>query len=124
MAVFVYDYDYNAPNAAHLLKTHEPFFQIIRKAQPDLPVIILSRCSQMTDERRNAVKRTYDNAVKAGDKKVWFIDGKELFGEPGQNFCTVDGCHPNDLGFYMMYQRVLPVLKEALENSPEQKRGF
>ena len=38
MAVFVYDYDYNAPNAAHLLKTHEPFFQIIRKAQPDLPV--------------------------------------------------------------------------------------
>ena len=25
---------------------------------------------------------------------------------------------------YMMYQRVLPVLKEALENSPEQKRGF
>ena len=124
MAVFVYDYDYNAPNAAHLLKTHEPFFQIIRKAQPDLPVIILSRCSQMTDERRNAVKRTYDNAVKAGDKKVWFIDGSELFGDAGQNLCTVDGCHPNDLGFYMMYQRVLPVLKEALENSPEQKRGF
>lgn len=114
MSVFVYDYDYNAPNAAHLLKTHEPFFQIIRKAQPDLPIIILSRCSNMEDARRDAVKRTYDNAIKAGDKKVWFIDGKELFGEPGQNFCTVDGCHPNDLGFYMMYKRILPVLKEAL----------
>lgn len=114
MSVFVYDYDYNAPNAAHLLKTHEAFFRIIRKAQPDLPIIILSRCSKMEDARRDAVKKTYDNAVSAGDKKVWFIDGKELFGEAGQNFCTVDGCHPNDLGFYMMYQRILPVLKEAL----------
>ena len=28
MSVFVYDYDYNAPNAAHLKKTHEKFFKI------------------------------------------------------------------------------------------------
>lgn len=114
LAAFVFDYDYNAPTAAHLAKTHEPFFKIIRKAHPDLPVIILSRCSHITAERRDVIKKTYDNAVKAGDKKVWFIDGGELFGEPGQNFCTVDHCHPNDLGFYMMYKRALPVLKEAL----------
>ena len=114
MSLFVMDYDYNAPNAEHLLKTHEKFFQIIRKAQPDLPIIILSRCSLMQDARRDAVKRTYDNAVKAGDKKVWFIDGDELFGEAGANFCTVDRCHPNDLGFYMMFRRVLPVVKAAL----------
>lgn len=116
LALFVMDYDYNAPNAEHLLKTHEKFFQIIRKARPELPIIILSRCSLMTDARRDAVKRTYDNAIKAGDKKVWFIDGDELFGEAGANFCTVDRCHPNDLGFYMMYRRILPVLKEALNS--------
>ena len=114
LAVFVMDYDYNAPNAAHLAKTHEPFFQAVRKANPDLPIIMLSKCSWISPERRDIIRKTYENAVKAGDKKVWFIDGNELFGEAGQNMCTVDHCHPNDLGFYMMYRRVLPVLKEAL----------
>ena len=114
LSVFVMDYDYNAPNAEHLAKTHEPFFKAVRKANPDLPVIMLSKCSWISPERRDIIRKTYENAVKAGDKKVWFIDGNELFGEPGQNMCTVDHCHPNDLGFYMMYRRVLPVLKEAL----------
>lgn len=114
LAVFVMDYDYNAPNAAHLAKTHEPFFQAVRKAKPDLPIILLSKCSWISPERRDIIRKTYENAVKAGDRKVWFIDGNELFGEAGQNMCTVDHCHPNDLGFYMMYRRVLPVLKEAL----------
>ena len=108
------DYDYNAPSAEHLEKTHEPFFQAVRKANPDLPIIMLSKCSWISPRRRDIIRKTYENARKAGDKKVWFIDGSELFGEPGQNMCTVDHCHPNDLGFYMMHRRVLPVLKEAL----------
>jgi len=29
--------------------------------------------------------------------------------------CTVDGCHPNDLGFYRMAMGMLPSLKELLE---------
>ena len=48
------------------------------------------------------------------DKNIYFIDGSTLFGEAGRDNSTVDGCHPNDLGFYMMYQNVLPVLKKAL----------
>ena len=116
MAVFVLDYDYNAPSAEHLAKTHEPFFKAVRKANPDVPVIMLSKCSWISPARRDIIKKTYDNAVRGGDKKVWFIDGQELFGEPGQNMCTVDHCHPNDLGFYMMYRRVLPVLLEALKS--------
>jgi len=114
LSAFIYDYDYNAPNAAHLEKTHEAFFKVIRKAHPELPVIILSRCSLMEKERRDIIRRTYENAVRAGDRKVWFIDGSELFGEAGQLYSTVDHCHPTDLGFYMMYKRVLPILKEAL----------
>lgn len=77
---------------------------------------MLSKCSWISPARRDIIKKTYDNAVRGGDKNVWFIDGQELFGEPGQNMCTVDHCHPNDLGFYMMYRRVLPVLLEALKS--------
>lgn len=115
LAAFVMDYDYNAPDEAHLAKTHEPFFRILRKAQPTLPILLLSRCSNATRERRDIVKRTYENARSAGDTRVWFLDGGEFFGPQGRNFCTVDGGHPNDLGFYRMYEAVLPVLQEALQ---------
>lgn len=117
MSVFVYDYDFNAPDAKHLAKTHEPFFLEIRKAHPNLPVIMLSRCSHRQDSRRDIVKRTYENALKRGDKNVYFIDGMEFFGGEEDVYATVDNTHPNDLGFYLMFKRILPVLKKALETN-------
>ncbi len=115
LAAFVYDYDYNAPDAAHLARTHEPFFLAVRAARPELPVIFLTRCSLAEPERRDIIRRTCQNALDRGDRRVHFIDGDELFGEPGKDYCTVDGCHPNDLGFYQMYRRILPVLRQALD---------
>ena len=118
LAAFVYDYDYNAPNVEHLKNTHKKFFDIIRGKRPNLPIIILSRCSARDDARSDAIKATYEAAKNSGDKLVWFIDGAELFGDI-DNYATCDGCHPNDLGFYMMYRRILPVLLEALEAGQE-----
>ena len=117
MSVFVYDYDYNAPTPAHLAKTHEPFFKMIRKAHPNLPIVMLSRVSNASDERANIVKQTYENAKKAGDKNVWFIDGRDLFKDLPYAILTVDNCHPNDTGFYLMYKNVMPAIKEALKKS-------
>ena len=114
LAAFVYDYDYNAPNAEHLAKTHEAFFKRIRKAHPDLPIIILGKITGATDERDAIVRATYENAVKTGDKKVWFVDGKKLFEGADVSYLTVDKCHPNDLGFYLMFRNSLPTLKKAL----------
>lgn len=128
LSCFVMDYDHNAPTAEHLAATHEPFFRTIRKKHPTLPVIFLSKCDTWTpaerlqkqeyadqqNKRRDIVYKTYENALSAGDKNVYFIDGAELFGGKDRTECTVDGCHPNDLGFYRMAQTVLPVLKKAL----------
>lgn len=115
LAAFVMAYQYNV-GSSFLKKTHQAFFKAVRAGNPDLPIIILSGCSRIDKERKAIVRKTYDEAVAAGDKKVWYIDGSELFGEAGGNMCTVDGIHPNDLGFYMMYRRILPVLREALGN--------
>lgn len=43
MSLFVMDYDHNSPSPEHLAETHAPFFEIIRKAHPDVPVLFLSR---------------------------------------------------------------------------------
>lgn len=118
-AVFVFDYDHNAPSAEHLRKTHEAFFNIIRSRRPGLPVIMISRCNFYPCDndvsRREIIRRTAENAMENGDEKVWFIDGETLFGREDRDACTTDGTHPNDLGFYRMYRQILPVLKQALE---------
>lgn len=120
LSAFIMDYDHNAPTAEHLAATHEIFFMTIRERNPDLPVIFVSRCDFLPHikeqrERRKIIKTTYKNALKSGDKNVYFIDGEKLFGKNNRDACTVDGCHPNDLGFYRMFKNILPALKKALK---------
>lgn len=118
MCAFVYDYDYNAWSPEYLAKTHEPFFLRIREKNPTVPVIMISApCIATEDDRnqrRDVIRATYENAVKRGDKNVYFIDGGHLYDGPLADSCTVDGVHPNDLGFYRMAQSILTVLKKAL----------
>lgn len=118
-SAFIYDYDHNAPDAAHLGKTHERFFRRIRAAHPDMPIVIMTKPDFDSDPaansaRREVIRRTYTNAVAAGDKNVYFLDGEQFFGLLGRDMCTVDGCHPNDLGFFRMAEAVYGVLVKAL----------
>ena len=117
MSAFVLDYDHNAPSTEHLRATHEPFFKIIRKAHPTLPILILSRPkfypTEEELERLAIVRKTYENALLSHDSNVYFISGKELM-QIAQNDGTVDGCHPNDLGFFSMAQAVIKVLQNVL----------
>ncbi|MBP3543509.1 MAG: hypothetical protein J6J86_04720, partial [Lachnospiraceae bacterium] len=120
ISVLVYDYDHNSPSPEHLQETHEPFFKLIREKQPNLPVVMMSKPDtdkNIEDSKRRVeiIRKTYQNAVDAGDNNVWFINGMEFFGEHGRAECTVDGTHPNALGFMRMAEKVYPVLKEILE---------
>ncbi len=120
MDVFVYDYDHNAPDAAHLAKTHKPFFDIIRAENPGLPIVIMTRPDVQKDTkeriaaRRAVIYDTYCQAVASGDEHVYFIDGATLWGEDGYDCCSVDGCHPTDLGMYRMAE----VLTKAIKDIP------
>ncbi len=118
MSVFVYDYDYNAPDLEHLKATHETFFKVIRDAHPELPIIIMSRPYFLDDpetvSRREIIEATYNNAIKSGDKNVYFLNGKQLMALCG-NDGNVDGCHPNDLGFFSMAQALIKVLEKIFK---------
>ena len=114
MSVFVYDYDHNAPTVEHLQNTHERMFRTVRKAQPQLPIVLLSRPKyRLTDEenkRLEIIRATYNRAKDGGDQNVYLIDGPTLMQYAGDEG-TVDNCHPNDLGFASM-ARVLGDLLE------------
>ncbi|MBR5538257.1 MAG: hypothetical protein IKU61_00010 [Clostridia bacterium] len=115
MSVFVYDYDHNAPNADYLEATHEKMFKTVRTANPDLPIIFMSRPRfrlVVEDERRRSiVETTYKNALAAGDKNVYFLDGKALSALCGCDG-MVEGTHPNDFGFVSMAKALGDVLEE------------
>ena len=82
MSAFVYDYDYNAPSAEHLEASHEKMFQIIRRQNPTLPIVILSApkyyLTKIDEQRVAVIEKTYQNAIAKGDKFVRFIPGKTM----------------------------------------------
>ena len=86
----------------------------MREKNPDLPVIIMSRpkhfLSDDEKERRSIIETTYLNAVSAGDKNVYFIDGAALT-ELCKDNGTVDNCHPTDFGFASIAKALSEVLK-------------
>ncbi len=115
MSCFVLDYDYNAPSAAHLAATHEKLFKAVRETHPDIPIIMMPMPLYYTWEsekpRQAIIKATYDNAVKAGDKNVYYLTSRDMMRYCG-NEGTVDGCHPTDLGFYSMAKALEKVMKK------------
>ena len=119
MSAFVYDYDHNAPTPEHLEATHEKMFRTIRAAQPELPILMLTRpkyyLSREEQERQAIVRRTYENALAAGDKNVYFIPGTELLLDLVREEALVDNCHPADGGFISMAHVIGQKLKEILE---------
>lgn len=112
----MYDYDHNAPDAGHLRRTHRPLYETFRASHPHTPVLFMTRPDFEFDAtsaaRREIVRETYENAKQRGEN-VYFLNGETLFGKDDRMHCTVDCCHPNDLGFYKMAKAVYAKMKET-----------
>lgn len=119
MSAFVLDYDHNAPTIEALADTHEPFYQMVRQAQPHLPILIFSRPKAKLNEeelcRYAVIRRSYENAVKNDDRNVYFVDGCTFFDCFAGDCATVGGAHPNDFGFVCIAKGMETVLRMALK---------
>lgn len=118
MSAFVSDYDHNAPTPEHLANTHEKLYLGIRAKHPNIPYIMISRPNfrnNTTDSvRRTIIMKTYQKALENGDQNVYFLDGASIFAGEEYDACTVDGTHPNDLGFYRFFKALMPLFNEFL----------
>jgi len=117
MSAFVLDYDQNASTSEHLEKTHAKFFETVRKAQPELPILMLTRPvfdrGELEIANERIIRKTYEDALKAGDKNVYLITAEKLL-ELVEDNGTVDGVHPTDSGFLSMANAIEPVLRKML----------
>lgn len=120
MTAFFYDYDYNAASLEFYKETHEKFFKIIRAAQPNTPIIMTTRpkkhLTPQEQERIDVMMQTYNNAVAAGDKNVYYIKGTDLLEDSIAETALIENTHPNDCGFASMARVMGNKLKEVLNS--------
>ena len=127
MCAFVMDYDHNA-GLQQLKDTHYKLYKAVREAQPDLPIIMVSRPiftpeyantpSDEDEDRIKTIESTYKKAKAAGDKNVYFINGYEDFFPMQDELADLyssDMRHPNDTGMYYMGLAIYEVLAPVLE---------
>jgi len=97
----------------------EPFIEILRAAHPDTPIVMMecyprqnhpfvAESRRVHGERVAAFRRVYDRRASTDDNLHW-LDAVGLIGSDGEG--TVDGTHPNDLGFSRMARVVADMLK-------------
>ena len=106
-AVYVIDCLPNC-TAAEVAERTAPLVQILRKARPNTPILLVedrsySNAFLVTSSRdrnttsRAAFKKAYDDLTTAGVKGLSYLTGDHLLGNDNEG--TVDSSHPTDLGF-------------------------
>lgn len=118
---FVFD-TFSNPSAEEIYKKFNEFVDIVRAAHPDVPMIFLQterreiRNFSTTKEKSEAAKqKAAQEVVEARmktDKNIYFIDSEGFLGD--EHIGTVDGTHPNDIGFTHMLEVITPKIKKIL----------
>lgn len=122
---FVLDFGANHKTFAALRAVYAPFLDYLRAQHPATPIVVMtllhtSRENRIPSlgkewpERRRFIEQLVRERIKAGDKKLYLVDGAKLLG-PTPDDGLVDGGHPNDLGFYWIAEGLAPTLRKALK---------
>ena len=118
MSAFVHDYDWNS-SYEEVKERYIEGYKTIRAAHPDIPIILVGYPTFNPKDDgggRAQVKRdTYNYALSMGDKNVALVETPELCSGNFMYHCTVDGTHPNDLGFYRMAEKIGDALAKFFE---------
>jgi GDSL-like lipase/acylhydrolase family protein/SGNH-like hydrolase/esterase family protein len=121
-AVYVLDCLPNM-SAKDVTERVEPFVQILRKARPNTPIVLVEDRSYANafllpgpDKRnadsRAALKAAFGRLQKAGVGGLHYLAGADLLGDDGE--ATVDSSHPTDLGFVRQAEALARVLRPLL----------
>lgn len=101
----------------HMLNT-------LRQKRPGTPVIMVESAGNQNDWLRlgaspadlsinQTYRRVYEQLAPEWDGRLFYVEGTGLVGDDGEG--TVDGVHATDLGFLRMAEKLVPVIREALQ---------
>lgn len=110
-------------NPTLIAERTESFVKALRKARPDTPIVIVENIRyqagaflpgsrQSYEDKNNALRTAYEKLEADGVAGLHYVTCDALLGDDGE--ATVDGTHPNDLGFMRMADALEPALRAAL----------
>ncbi len=116
--------DYEANSVGKLQETLPEAVRILRNKHRQVPILIVSRIAyardathadslQSREHSRNMQAELVENMRKHEPAGIRFFDGSSLLGSDYDE-CTVDGVHPNDLGFMRIARGLEPEIRETL----------
>lgn len=125
-ALYILDYEWNIITGAEMAASLPPFIDILKKAHPEVPILLVSHtpgCFEALDnvdasrknfaDKKAAIIQEFKKRRQAGDNLIFFLDGSTLMGEDWWNG-LVDGTHPSDLGFERIEKGLYPVVANIL----------
>ncbi len=112
-AVFVLD---GLPNMSpeQVSQRTEPFVKTLRTARPRTPIVLVENIiyqsqpfqkpgANIRTDKNARLREAFRHLLKVGVKDLFYVKGDTLLGDVERdNFGTVDGVHPTDLGFLRM----------------------
>lgn len=124
---YVLDFGANHKSFDAMREVYAPFLDFVRGAHPATPIVVMTplytsrekRNPALGDDwiaRRKFIEQLVRERQKAGDNKLFIVDGAKLLGQTPDDG-LVDGGHPNDLGFYWMAENLAPTFRKVLRLS-------
>lgn len=122
VSMFILDYEANA-TLTMLQNTLDNFINIIRARYKTVPIIVLSKIrmsvethledSKKAENKSRMFQKKIVEEHQQYDNNIYFYDGHKLLGHYTTE-ATVDGCHPTDLGFMLITEKLEKYLKKLL----------
>jgi hypothetical protein len=109
--------------AEQVAERAEPFVRRLRRDRPTTPILLIEDRTmadawiregvrQAHDERRAALRDSYQRLVGSGDANLHYLPATGLLGADDEG--TVDGSHPSDLGFTRMVTHLVPACQKLV----------
>ena len=120
-ALFILDSEANSISAEKVNERVPRFLDIIRKAYPTVPILVLSkipygkRYALELPSLKAEFRTIVEQRQALGDKNIYFADGSKFFDSSDYSENTVDGAHPTDRGFFQMAKALEPILWQILQ---------
>ncbi|MEP7213337.1 MAG: SGNH/GDSL hydrolase family protein [Acidobacteriota bacterium] len=123
-SVYVIDCLPNLSTAAQVTERTPKLVDILRRKRPSVPIVLVENIqypdtfiemskNRIVREKNDALKKVYRELLSAGIKNLFYVPADNLIGADGEG--TIDGVHPNDLGFARMAEKLEAVLKKILK---------
>ncbi len=99
------------------------FIETLRARHPEVPILLVENLiytdapfvaarAQRVDGSNDLLRKIHAERVARGDRRITLVPALGLIGSDGEG--TVDGVHPNDLGFLRMADAIEPYLRKAI----------